>query len=289
MGLLPFALRYAQRFPVLPLHGVRDDLFCTCGDPACGRNTGKHPRIAGGLSNASRDLVTIREWFTRWPESNLGLRCDDLVVVDVDGAEGHETWTTLIQEHGDPRTVSQRTGSGGEHHLFRDTDPSRFVSRSRFLPGLDCKAGPGAYIVTQPSRHWSGGAYRWCGRRPIAALPGWLDEILPKRLPDAPVVYPHATAPGTTEYGRVALDGLVADMLAARTPVGRESGSRNDTLNAVAYRAGRLVAGGGLDSDEAETAIVGAAIEMGLRPSEARRTWSSGFQAGLLLPAAVTA
>src|SRR3712207_7646159 len=42
-------------------------------NPDC-KHPGKHPRTLHGSKDATSDPDVIREWFTRWPDSNLALR-----------------------------------------------------------------------------------------------------------------------------------------------------------------------------------------------------------------------
>ncbi len=60
--LLEAALAYAaEGWPVLPLHTPRGQQ-CSCGRADCG-SVGKHPRTRNGLTDASTDPDTIREWW----------------------------------------------------------------------------------------------------------------------------------------------------------------------------------------------------------------------------------
>jgi hypothetical protein len=276
---LPSALRYAERFPVLPLHGVRDDLSCTCCDPECGGSAGKHPRNAGGLASATRDPGVVQEWFSRWPDSNIGMRCDGLVVVDVDGDEGRATWDRVTAAHGDPETRCQITGSGGQHHFFRHPEAEQFLSRVRFLEGLDLRCGRNAYVVVPPSRHRSGGRYRWASRYPIAPVPPWLEALLPRRAPQRPGGPPRIAPPGEcSPYGRHA---LYRELEAVRTcPEGR----RNARLFLAARNLGELIAGGELSAVGVPEALGAAGLAAGLSAREVTRTIQSGLLRGMETP-----
>jgi hypothetical protein len=135
--------------------------------------------------------------------------------------------------------------------------------------------------VTPPSRHPSGGRYRW--RDPdaaVAAAPAWLLRLLePPKL--TPAVGPSRDLPGggaVTPYGKAALEGLADAMIDA------VEGVRNDTLVRVAYRAGRLAAGGEIAPDVARDVLIDAARTIGLGAVEAARTFRSGFLAGMRVP-----
>lgn len=75
--------------------------------------------------------------------------------------------------------------------------------------------------------------------------------------------------------GTAHLDGLVNTVLAAR------EGTRNDTLNWAAGKAGGYVATGNADHDEIRTRLIAAAVTVGLGAEEARRTVDSGIRYGL--------
>lgn len=61
-------------------------------------------------------------------------------------------------------------------------------------------------------------------------------------------------------------------------------GSRNNVLNGVAYRIGRLVSGGHIDHDEAHHALLTAARNAGLPDNESTATITSGLTSGMQHP-----
>ena len=72
-NLITEALQYGLRgWPVLALHTIKDGV-CTCSKrTACG-SPGKHPRTQHGVKDASTDTKIIADWWTRWPDANLGI------------------------------------------------------------------------------------------------------------------------------------------------------------------------------------------------------------------------
>jgi Bifunctional DNA primase/polymerase, N-terminal/Protein of unknown function (DUF3987) len=242
----------------------------------------KPPLTARGLLDATSDGEQIREWWAETPEANIGLRTDGLLVVDADvrrgpdGLSGVERWEALVADHGgSEQTRTQRTGSGGVQVFFRD-DERRFRNTTGKLgDGIDTRA-TGGYAVVPPSRHPSGGTYRWTSEVPCAPVPEWLAALLAPP-PAAPVglLRPLPPGVGETPYGRAALLGLEEEMCNAR------EGMRNQTLVALAFRLGRLSAAGELDAQDAERVLVAAAVAAGLSEREAERTFASGFRAGL--------
>src|SRR5262249_28792923 len=82
---------------------------------------GKTPRGGFGLTWATTDEGAIASWWGRWPEANIGVRCDDLLVVDVDGPVGEQLLSELEERLGAlPATRSQTTGKG--RHLLYTTE-----------------------------------------------------------------------------------------------------------------------------------------------------------------------
>ena len=80
------ALAYAKAgWWVFPLHTPQGSR-CSCGQTDC--NAGKHPRISNWQYDASSDPAAVAGWWETWPNANVGLRLDNLLVLDVDGAEG---------------------------------------------------------------------------------------------------------------------------------------------------------------------------------------------------------
>jgi hypothetical protein len=178
--MLKSALSYARRgYRVIPLY----EPFCgacTCGHTDCG-SPAKHPRSVNGVSDATADERQISDWWTRWPESNIGLRCgDNFFALDVDPKNGgNESLFKLESDHGTlPATARQTTGGGGEHRLFA-INGTPINTRIGLLPGIDIKSANG-YIVAAPSRHISGKLYQWDESAPetLAQPPDWLVRLI---------------------------------------------------------------------------------------------------------------
>ena len=181
-ALLDAAKEYARDgWYVFPLHTVDPHGQCSCGAKACS-DAGKHPRVARGLKEASRDLQKIDEWFgDDAPPSNIAIVTGEksgITVIDIDIGEGKfgaESWAEVIKDHGEPDTLMSRTGSGGMHVFFRYN--SALKTASNVLgKGVDCR-NDGGYVVAPPSRHRSGGKYEWINRgTALAALPSHLSH-----------------------------------------------------------------------------------------------------------------
>ena len=183
--LVEAALTYARRgWRVVPLYGPRPG-GCSCPSGAACEHPGKHPRLREWPSRASVTDAKIQEWFTRWPESNVGIAtgaASGVFALDVDPRHGgDEALARLEATHGPlPRTPRQVTGGGGEHVLFRH--PGWRIGNQQgeatLAPGLDVR-GDGGQIVAAPSRHANGRAYAWDllhdpADVPLADAPAWL-------------------------------------------------------------------------------------------------------------------
>lgn len=179
--LLEAALAYARAgFPVFP---VKLD---------------KTPLTAHGFKDASRDEVTIRDWWLRKPGASIGMptgTATGVVVLDEDPRHGGtESLAQLLAEHGAlPVGPVTKTGGGGRHFWF--SHPGGAVPSSvGFQPGLDLRAD-GGYVVVPPSPHASGNEYVWLveliGRR-LPLLPPWLlgtpsvGRLAPRRFEAGP-------------------------------------------------------------------------------------------------------
>lgn len=138
---------------------------------------GKAPLTAHGVRDATSDETTIRSWWARWPDANIGLAIpSDLIVVDIDSREA------LQQIHAEgldlPATVRATTARG--LHLWYSTGSLQLRSRVGFLPGVDIRAA-GSYVVAPPSIHPSGVLYQWdveLRRSFITPCPEWILEKL---------------------------------------------------------------------------------------------------------------
>jgi hypothetical protein len=219
----------------------------------------------------------IRRWWARWPRSNVAIRTgaqSGLVVVDIDPAHGGEKSVAELERvHGAlPLGRAIRTGSGGRHLYFRHpggivrNDAGRVLGR-----GIDLR-GDGGYVIAPPSRI-AGGPYALLAHGGLVPdLPEWILELLAERerrpTPSTPPV--RSSGP----WVRAALDGELGRVRAA------VEGTRNDTLNRVAYRLGQIVGAGVLPEADVEHALVNEALAIGLGEREAIRTVRSGLTAG---------
>jgi putative DNA primase/helicase len=102
----------------------------------------------------------------------------NLIVIDVDGRQGRESWRKLL-ERSDCKSVSTLTAitGRGRHLYFKSTEPIK-NSAGKFGAGLDVR-GVGGYVVGPGSRHVNGEIYRWLdSETPVRELPTKLARLL---------------------------------------------------------------------------------------------------------------
>ncbi len=267
--LLAAALEYAAKgWRVLPLHWPTAD-GCSCGQD-CGHN-GKHPLIRNWKKRATTNAQTIRAWWQRWPNANVGIATGEasgLLVLDIDGTAGA---ASIEQAGGCPDTIRARTGNG--MHCYFTHPAGQLPNAVRFAPGLDVRA-EGGMIVAPPSLHASGRRYSWLSDpdAPLAPPPDWLLAAIDRAeqpLGDSP-----SQGGGTAAYARAALHGEIAQLTRS------SPGERNNQLNRSAFNLGTLVQEGLLDADVVEAALEQAAWGIGLGEDEIHATIRSGLEAG---------
>lgn len=161
---------------------------------------GKVPAIKGGAGvlDATCDLAQIVEWWTRFPQANIGGRVPaGVAVVDIDPQhQGDVTWKGLEAEHGLAltRTVISGRAETSRHLYFRH--PGGRL-RGTIGQGLDVKTSAG-YTVLPPSVHpTTGRSYRWADpTAPICAAPAWLVDLLRQPPAVVPTSRPSSTSDG---------------------------------------------------------------------------------------------
>jgi hypothetical protein len=175
-----------------------------------------------GLHDATTDAVTIRRWWTEAQDANVGIgtgAASGLVVLDVDPRHGGDrALAELEQKYGSlPATIRARTGGGGAHAFFSYPIAPGGVRNAVGIgghAGLDLR-GDGGYIVAPPSRHASGGQYRWepgCGPDEIrlAQMPTWLLALVQRRPSAASSLHAEdAIADGTRSSTLTSLAGTM--------------------------------------------------------------------------------
>jgi len=171
--MLRAALKYArQGLPVFPL-----------------KTRGKTPLTQRGHKNATTDEAIIAEWWAKWPDANIGIRCDGLLVIDFDGYIGAESRNRLIADNSElPITWAVKTGGGTEEepkeqgfHLIYKAPNGYNVRPGAGKYGyasMDVRAND-SYVVAPPSVTRL--RYEIIEDAPIANAPDWLIKIIMAR------------------------------------------------------------------------------------------------------------
>lgn len=114
----------------------------------------KTPLIEGWTEKATDDEETVRAWWQKTPNANIGICTTGLLVVDIDVKNGIPFWFKRHQQKLENATSTiARTWSGGYHYYFND--PSGFLkntvgSNGGISEGIDTRAWHG-YVVAPPS------------------------------------------------------------------------------------------------------------------------------------------
>jgi Bifunctional DNA primase/polymerase, N-terminal len=286
-ALLEAALGYAAwGIPVYPVHWPRPipggaSLACSCPRGAACDRPAKHPLVRHGIHDATTSPAQLERWWSRWPHANLGLATGIVFdALDIDGPAGLAALHQLTQT-ADLRLPGPlvATGGGGWHGWFRPTGLGNRPPRG--LAHVDWR-GRGGAVLAPPSRHVSGGSYRWVRTLDQAPLPEVPAALRGRLDPDPPAMTRPTRTAGPDMAGRLYGRRVLADELAVlgqATP-----GHRNRTLNRTAFKVYRYVAGSVLEEEAVTAAFTQAALAIGLSPAEVARTLASARTAGLANP-----
>ena len=125
----------------------------------------KEPATDHGFKDASNVPETVRAWWIKNPDYNIGIAAGHgLVIIDVDnkpeeGKYGTDVLRDWERQHGEfIPTWTVLTGTGGLHYWFHTND--NFTNTTNLLGAIDIRSD-GAYVVAPPSIHPNGTAYEW--------------------------------------------------------------------------------------------------------------------------------
>lgn len=231
----PYARYWVEQFGwyIFPVHGVTDDLHCTCGNIDCDR-VGKHPftpLAKNGHNSASNDPAQIAAWWAQAPFVNIGVDCgrSNLVVLDCDGDDGTTNlfnWCAGFGLYDLPDTLHQRTGGGGEQFFF-DAGTYKIKSMNGYQPSNDVKA-QGGYVVLPSSLHKSGKRYQLLG-----------DPQLPTALPDVLAEKLMQSKSGSA-YETTRTPGSPSTIFREAKIYGAQAGYRDEFFNQLAFELKKL-------------------------------------------------
>lgn len=277
--MLKSAISYAERgWPVFPVHVAPSGPgSCSCRNPECSTNAGKHPIYGGGLNSATTETAMIIKWWTARPDANIGIRTGiGFDVLDLDGETAMDSLDAYMPDAAPIVGPMVRTGRG--IHIYMAAKAGK--SRNGILSKVDYK-GAGGYVIAPPSLHVTGHRYQWTDLHADHALhepPGWLIELVHGVQAPRISARPQMPAMQQDRYGEKAFESEMGRLLLAR------EGGRNEQLNKSAHALGQLVAAGRLDARRVITELLFAAERIGLTTTEAERTITSGLNAGARQP-----
>jgi hypothetical protein len=245
---------------------------------------------------------TLRFWWRTWPDSIVGidLAKTGLIVVDADrhdpAKDGVAALATLESDN-EPFDAHPiiRTPRNGYHHIFKQPAEPLGNSTGALPDGIDIR-GDGGYVVAAGCTT-DAGAWVADDDAPdlvesykadvVPVLPDWfagivrtpkVQDLVAAVVPTAPEAPPAAShLPGTREraYAESALDGNCSELAAL------SEGSRNTTLNAIAYRMGRMVARHWIAQAVVESRLYRAADACGLLRSDGHKQVTATIRSGL--------
>lgn len=274
---LAAALDYAAAgLSIIPVHGLREDGSCTCGNPNCD-SPGKHP--VGKWKAAQQAPLSaddLRKRFGDNPDFNVGIvtgKVSNLIAIDVDDTNVAQSFAERVCQVTSKMPRVSRTRRG-VHFLF--AAPNHATKNAAGIePHIDIRAD-GGFIVAPPSRH-PDGEYSWKSDVAFDALPqapdfvqGWTrQDRSAAKSGNQKANAPHQFCQneGTNQYGAKALDEECEKIRAAAI------GCQEETFNRSALRIGALVKGGEIQSSHARNALLSAGLAMANDPT--RPSWTA--------------
>lgn len=241
--------------------------------------------IRNGTRLATCDLDRLEYWARQFPGCNWRVVLGPSAIwgLDVDSPETHandgvKNLADLVKICGPlPPRPTCRTGGGGLALFFR-WDGEHIIGTSGVpCAGVDPRRGSQSQTIPPSIHHKTGRRYAWV-TPPWEVTPPTAPEWLLRRVqpPPEPVAKPvEELTPDRATGLLYKLYGVVA----------YATEGRNNTLNRVAYRIGRLVALGLISESYAFDKLSEAGRQAGLEHQEIKDTIRSAFRAARRLAA----
>jgi hypothetical protein len=274
--------RYTKHLTTAALALANDGFFlfpCRPQDTPDGKKA-KEPLVKW-KDAATIDPNQISVWWSqhRRPDALIGVRTGligGVWVLDIDtkNADGITELRKLEAKFGAlPATYTVRTPSGGYHYYFKMPDGITIKnSASKIAPGIDVR-GENGYVIAAPSMMADGRKYEAVDNGFLASdavfAPPWLIE--------------RVTSDGSKKsFQKIDAKGWAHRILVRKCEelAKTDEGSRNVTLNKIAFHVGMLVGQGALDRSAVFDALLEAARKCGQEDGEARKTINSGLNSG---------
>ena len=226
----------------------------------------------------------------------------NLVVVDPDrhgDIDGVANFAKLIEGHDLPVVPIINTAGGGKHYIFGQPENGEPLGNGRGdLPdGIDVR-GNGGFVIAVGAVRPDGAVYAPDEHGPdlaeafkkgaIPVLPEFLERVIRTKRPAESITKTQDAGPQAAPtvrektYAMATLDGCAQEV------EGSVRGERNQTLNAVAFRLGRLIAACWIDKTTVIERLGKAAKSCGLVADDGVEpvlmTINSGLRAGAEKP-----
>lgn len=225
----------------------------------------------------------VAQW-AQAPQLNVGIATGALsgcIVIDLDNDDA----IARAYAHGLPHTLCARTPRG--LHVYLQHPGGHIRNAAAIEEGIDLRGdggfvvAPGSVYVPTVEEAADGkreGHYTWVDPTvPLAPAPVWTYES--HRTERRERVVTVATAyRGPSAYGTAALERELATLADA------PHGARNQTINAVSFAIGQLVAGGWLPEEETYDALELAVTQIGSDPHKDADTMERAWHAGMAAP-----
>ena len=163
------ALHYAHYgIPIFPVWNPTENGGCACSRDLGCPSPAEHPvgfLVPRGLQDATKDPERVKEWWTLYPEANIGKPTgawSGAVVLDVDPEKGgFESLLALVRRHDTlPWARLVHTGGDGLHLYFEHNGKYTRKSGGKLGPGLKL-LGDGGSVLLPPSVYVKSRTYAW--------------------------------------------------------------------------------------------------------------------------------
>jgi hypothetical protein len=249
---------------------------------------------------SSSDTEAVAQWWREQPGAlpAIDLEKCDLFVLDGDrhgGPDGRAALRKLLKDQGfNYRTApSALTPNDGVHVYLGQNGHELGNARGKLPAGVDAR-GCGGYVICPYAALSDGRHYKTVPGTPdlisaykAGAIPhvpqGIVDLIqADNQKPDQAQTFNATAGARERAYAQAALEGCMAEL------AGTSTGNRNQKLNALAYRLGRMITRGWLGRTAVEGALLGAMFANGAVDDDgleaAKATLKSGIDAGIAEP-----
>jgi hypothetical protein len=236
----------------------------------------KTPLTPHGVKDATRDPASITAWWRLYPYADIGWAIPpSAVVIDIDrknGRDGFKDFERMTGASADEILTPQASTPSSGRHLVCGTNSKAYRNGVRIAGlSIDLRAIGGYIVLPSP-----GNGRRWVRPldTPFMTAPAWLPtadgaqnahfSTYAAKAVQALVRVPEPGYRGDSPYGLATLKRVCADVVAS------PDGSQEMTLNAGAYKIGRLIGAGEL-SDAAVQSLIDAGLAMA--SYDASRPW----------------